>query len=295
MKPGKTTMILDNPKKQKTEAILNSIKDLPSIPKVVFEVTSLLNDSKTSTNRLSDVIGKDQGLTSKLLAISNSPLYGLKRKVSSIEFAVLVLGFQEIRNIVAALSFVDAIEVLPSNYFDPQEFWLHSMLVGTAAKGISQHLGFEFGSEAFVAGLLHDLGILVIHKFFSKEFVEIITKASSENMTILEAEANVLGLTHQEIGKFLAEKWELPLLLCDSINYHHNPSEANENKYFVSIIHLVDLMTQRLRVGQFYWDKDIILDNNILELLNFHSEEAIDNFIADYDEMFKVTSESLKI
>ena len=208
-------MILDNPKKQKTEAILNSIKDLPSIPKVVFEVTSLLNDSKTSTNRLSDVIGKDQGLTSKLLAISNSPLYGLKRKVSSIEFAVLVLGFQEIRNIVAALSFVDSIEVLPSNYFDPQEFWLHSMLVGTAAKGISQHLGFEFGSEAFVAGLLHDLGILVIHKFFSKEFVEIITIASAEKMTILEAEANVLGLTHQEIGKFLAEKWELPLLLCE--------------------------------------------------------------------------------
>jgi HD-like signal output (HDOD) protein len=221
-------------------------------------------------------------------------LYGLKRKVSSIEFAVLILGFQEIKNIVAALSFVDAIEVVPTKFFDPEEFWLHSILVGTAAKGISQHLGFEFGSEAFVAGLLHDLGILIIHKFFNSEFVQIVFKASTENISILEAETQVLGLTHQEIGKFLAEKWDLPLILCDSISFHHNPSEANENNYFVSIIHLVDYMTQRLRVAQFYWDKEIVLDNKIIQILNFSSEEALDKLIADYDEMFKDTEESLK-
>ena len=288
-------MIPENQNRQKTESILAAIKDLPSIPKVVFEVTRLLNDSKTATNRLSEVIGKDQGLTSKVLAIANSPLYGIKRKVSSIEFAVLILGFQEIKNIVAALSFVDSIEVVPTEYFDPQEFWLHSMLVGTAAKGISQHLGFEFGSEAFVAGLLHDLGILVIHKFFHPEFIQIVEKASSENMSILKAEAEVLGLTHQEIGRFLAEKWDLPLILCESINYHHTPSQAIENKYFVSIIHLVDYMTQCLGVANFYWDRDMVMDNQILELLNFPSKAAVDNFILDYDDMFKVTAESLKI
>ena len=199
-------MTPNNHRRQRTENILAAIKDLPSIPKVVFEVTRLLNDSKTATNKLSEVIGKDQGLTSKVLAIANSPLYGIKRKVSSIEFAVLILGFQEIKNIVAALSFADSVEATPTQYFDPQEFWLHSMLVGTAAKGISQHLGFEFGSEAFVAGLLHDLGILVIHKFFSFEFVQIIERANSKNIPIIQAETDVLGLTHQEIGRFLAEK-----------------------------------------------------------------------------------------
>ncbi len=288
-------MAYDNPKRQRTETILASIKDLPSVPKVVFEVTRLLNDSKTATNRLSEVIGKDQGLTSKVLAIANSPLYGIKRMVSSIEFAVLILGFQEIKNIVAALSFADSIDVAPSDYFNPQEFWLHSVLVATAARRISQQLGFEFGSEAFVAGLLHDLGILVIHKFFNTEFIQIIKKAKSEKMSILQAEVEVLGLTHQEIGRFLVEKWDLPLILCESLNYHHAPSEANENKYFVSVIHFVDYMTQRLRVAQFYWDKDIILDNIILKLLNFPSEEAVDNFIADYHDMFKATAESLKI
>jgi HD-like signal output (HDOD) protein len=288
-------MISDSLKKQRTEEILRIIKDLPSIPKVVFEVTKLLNNSKTSANLLSEIIGKDQGLTSKVLAIANSPLYGLKRKVSSIEFSVLVLGFHEIKNIVAALYFADSIEVAPSLYFNLQEYWLHSVLVGTAARGISQHLGFEFGSEAFVAGLLHDLGILVIHKFFEPEFIQIIKKAGNENVPILEAEAQVLGLTHEEIGRFLFEKWDLPLILCDSINYHHTPSEAAENKYFVSIIHLVDYMTQRLRVGRFNWDNNMVLDYKILDLLNFHSEEALDTFISDFDEMFKVTADSLKM
>ena len=286
-------MISDSLKKQRTEEILRIIKDLPSIPKVVFEVTKLLNNSKTSANLLSEIIGKDQGLTSKVLAIANSPLYGLKRKVSSIEFSVLVLGFHEIKNIVAALYFADSIEVAPSLYFNLQEYWLHSVLVGTAARGISQHLGFEFGSEAFVAGLLHDLGILVIYKFFNSEFAQMIKTADDKDITILEAETQVLGLTHQEIGKFLFEKWDLPLILCDSINYHHTPSEAVENKYFVSVVHLVDYMTQRLKVARFYWDDEIVLDNKILELLNFSSEEAVDNFITGYDEMFKATAESL--
>ena len=282
-------------KKEKTEAVLAGIKNLPSIPKVVFEVTKLLNDSKTPTNQLAEIISKDQGLTSKILAVANSPLYGIKRKVSSIEFAILVLGFQDIRNIVTALSLADSIKTAPSKFFDPYEFWLHSMVVGTAAKGISLNFGFDFGSEAFVAGILHDIGILVIYKFFNPEFNQIIDIINSEKISMLEAEKKALGITHQEIGKFLSEKWELPYILCDSLNYHHRPMKTLENKYFVSIIHLVDYMTQKLGVGNFYWDKDFELDPGIIELLNFPSEEALDNFIADYDEMFRVTAESLKI
>ncbi len=281
--------------KQRTEAVLSAIKSLPSIPKAVFEVIKLLNDPKTSTGQLAEVMSKDHGLTAKVLAIANSPLYGIKRKVSSIEFAILVLGFQEIKNIIMALSFVETMKAIPAHYFDPMEFWLHSLVVGTGAKGISQHLGFDFGSEAFVAGLFHDVGVLVIYNYFNPEFKQIIETASSENMSIFEAEKKIMGLSHQEIGKYLAEKWNLPLQLCDAIFYHHNPNECSENKYFVSVIHLVDYMTQRLGIAEFFWDKEILPDNSILETLNFPSEEALDNFIVGYDEMFKVTAESLKI
>ncbi len=282
-------------KKEKTEAVLAGIKNLPSIPKVVFEVTKLLGDSKTATNQLADIISKDQGLTSKLLTVANSPLYGIKRKVSSIEFAILVLGFEDIRNIVTALSLAESIKTAPSKYFDPYEFWAHTMVVGTAAKGISLNFGFDFGSEAFVAGILHDMGILVIYKFFNNEFNQIVELTKTENIKIIEAEKRVLGITHQEMGKFLAEKWDLPISLCDALNYHHRPLSSLENKYFVAIIHLVDYMTQKLGVASFYWDKDFELDHGIIDLLNFPSEEALNNFIIDYEDMFKVTAESLQI
>lgn len=282
-------------KRQKTFAALSGIKNLPSIPKVVFEVTRLLNSPDKSPGALAELISKDQGLTSKVLNVANSPLYGIKRSVSSIEFAVLILGFQDIQSIVTALSLADTINIIPGVNFDPIEFWMHSMVVGTAARGISQHMGLDFGGEAFVAGILHDIGELVIYKYFKNDFNLILEKANSENQTITDSELEVFGMSHQEIGKFLADKWNLPDILCEAINSHHHPSTTSGNKKFVSVIHLVDYMTHRLEIAASYWDRDFNLDDKILDILNFPSVEALDNFIVDYEEMFKVTASSLKI
>lgn len=280
----------DEVKRQKTELKLAGIKNLPSIPKVIFDVTKLLNAGEPSAHALSGVIIKDPGLTTKLLAIANSPLYGIKRKVSSLEFAILVLGFQEIKNIVTALSIADSFKIASDKNFSPLDFWIHSMVTGSAAKGISQHLGFDFGSDAFVAGALHDMGILVIHKFFNPEFQEI---ASADN--ILKAEYDILGMSHQETGRYLAEKWQLPLSLCDALLYHHRPSESQKNAEFVSVIHLVDYMTKRLNTASFYWDKQLEFDEEVLSILNFKSAEELDDFIEGYAEMFSVTAAAIHI
>lgn len=288
-------MINIEDKRRKNLAVLSGIKNLPSIPKVVFEVTKLLNDPDKSPSSLAELISKDQGLTSRILTVANSPLYGIKRKVSSIEFAVLVLGFKDIQSVVTALSLVDTINIIPGINFDPIEFWMHSMVVGTAARGISQHLGFEFGGEAFVAGILHDIGELVTYKYFKDDFNRILEKTNQENINVIDSENEILGMNHQEIGKFLADKWNLPDILCDAINSHHFPSKTASDKKFVSVIHLVDYMTCRLKIAASYWDKGFVLDKNILDILNFPSEDALDNFIVDYEEMFKVTASSLKI
>ncbi len=282
-------------KKQQTLAVLSGIKNLPSIPKVVFEVTKLLRDPGKSPSVLADLISKDHGLTSKVLTVANSPLYGIKRKVSSIEFAVLILGFRDIQNVVTALSLVDTIKIIPGINFDPVEFWTHSMVVGTAARGISQHMGFDFGGEAFVAGILHDFGEMVIYKYFNGIFNSIIENSAAENLSMTDSEIDALGMSHQEIGAYLADKWNLPDILCETINTHHVPSKSSSDKKFVAVIHLVDYMTYRLGIADSYWDKDFVLDKNILDILNFPSEDALDNFIADYEDMFKVTADSLKI
>ncbi|MBZ0198330.1 MAG: HDOD domain-containing protein [Ignavibacteriaceae bacterium] len=282
-------------KRSQTEKILGNIKDLPSIPKVIFEVTKLLGNSEPSAHTLSGIIIKDAGLTTKLLAIANSPLYGIKRKVSSLEFAILVLGFQEIKSIVTALSLADSFKITGDKYFSPLEFWIHSMVTGSAAKGISQHLGFNFGSDAFVAGALHDLGIMVIHKYLHKQYNEIVEFSNHSGVTKLEAELEILGMSHQEIGKFLAEKWALPILLCDTLQYHHDPLAAKENKSFVAVIHLVDYMTHKLNIGSFYWDDNFHFDLNVLPILGISSEKELEEFIQDYEGLFSVTASSIRI
>lgn len=282
-------------KKEKTERTLAGIRQLPSIPKVLFEVTKLLNDPSASPNKLAQLISKDQGLTTRMLTIANSPLYGIKRKVSSLEFAVLVLGFQEIKDIVTALSLVDSFSIQNDTNFNPMDFWIHSMVVGTAAKSISQNLGHQFGGDAFVAGILHDLGIMVIYKFFNPQFKEIINLSNSNDLPIIESELEVLGITHQEVGRFLAEKWSLPLQLCESLNYHHTPALAKESREIPTIVHLCDYMTQKFNIASFYWDNGIELDKSVMDILKFKSEDELNNFINNLEEDFRVTAESIKI
>lgn len=281
-------------RKEATLARLANFKNLPSIPKVLFEVTKLLNSPSATTLKLAELISKDPGLTTKILTVANSPLYGIKRKVSSIEFAIIVLGQQEIKDVVTAISLADSFKITASPNFDPIEFWVHSMVTGSAAKNISQNLGFSFGSDAFVAGILHDMGILVIYNFMSKEFDQIASCAKEKGTPILEAEKEILGLTHQEIGKFLAEKWNLPTQLCDTLNFHHNPSQSSHIE-LTSIIHLVDYMTQKLGYGKLPWDNNTDLDQTVLDVLHFANTDELDTFIAEYKELFELTASSIRI
>lgn len=282
-------------KRAKTESALKDIKNLPLIPKVMFEVTKMLRDPGVTTNNLAGLIAKDQGLTAKILSVANSPLYGLQRKVTSLEFSIIVLGYKEIANIVTAVSLADAVKISSDKDFDQVDFWIHSMVVGTAAKSIAQHLGFlDLGSDSFVAGVLHDFGIQVLHRFLHKEFISVLNQVNS-NTGFLDAENSVLGLTHQEVGRFLAEKWNLPALLCDVLHYHHIPGKAVEHKVISSIVHLADYMTQKLQVGYFYYDNGMNFDRSILETLQFSSEEELDKFIMEYRDLFIQTANSIRL
>jgi HD-like signal output (HDOD) protein len=141
--------------RKKSELTLSNVYNLPAMSATMLEVSKLLDDPSTNTAALSKIIGKDQGLSTKILSIANSPLYGLTRKVSTIDFAILIIGYQDIKNIVVALTMVDSFKNKSDKYLDQNSFWQHSMLAGTAAKRVAEDLGFRIGSEAFVAGLLH--------------------------------------------------------------------------------------------------------------------------------------------
>lgn len=283
-------------KKENTLNLLSSIKNLPMIPKVVFNVTKMLSDPAISTYSLSAEIGRDQGLTAKVLSIANSPMYGLQRKVTSLEFAIVVLGYKEMSDIVTAISLADTMKVTTDKYFNQEEFWFHSLVVGTAAKSISHNLGhLDIGSDAFVAGILHDIGIQIIHKFLHPKFIEIIELVKKENMFLLDAEMEVLGLTHQDIGGYLAVKWNLPETLISPISYHHQPVNAQAYKTITAIVHLADYMAQFHKMGSFNYGPELTLDESIIETLKFSNLEELGEFILNYKDLYAQTIASVRL
>ena len=281
-------------KKERTELVLNNIHNLPTLPQNLRETLEVLNDPEPSNYALCKAISKDQGLVTKILMIANSPLLGMHRKVTTIDYAILVLGHSEIKNVVSVLSMLESFKNKTDRYLDQKKFWIHSFLTGIASRRFAEDFDFPNEGEAFIAGFLHDLGISIIHKFFHSSFIEILNQVKEMNLTYQEAELNVLGMTHSQIGHYLTEKWDFPAPLCDAILYHHNPESSANNKPLASIIHLADYMTRRLKIGNAYWDENILLNVEELELLRIRTMDEADKFIARYEELFKNQMEVIR-
>ncbi len=281
---------------KKTLEEFNNIKNLPTIPKVVMEVNDMVRNHTGNVGLLAEAVGKDQGLTTKILTVANSPLYGLPKKVSSIEFAIMLLGMAEIANIVTALSLASVVQGRDVEGFDYMKFWKHSMIVGTAAKDIARRLSFsEFAGDAFVAGMLHDIGIQLMAKFSPDRFKDIVNMVQENKISYLEAERTVLGVSHAEIGGFMATKWNLPSNLTQTIEYHHLPSNIGDENITLNIVHLADSMTQMFDIGTHDCDSNVELDESIIKTLNFSDKSELEEFVEEYFLIFQDTADLIKL
>ena len=255
-----------------------------------------MDNDKTSAADLCKVISQDQGIVTKILAVANSPLYGLPRRVSTIEFAVVIIGFEHIKNILVALSLVEAFKSRTTPNWNQSGYWTHSLLTATAAKRIADDLHYPKSGEVFTAGLLHDLGLIVLQRYLNSEFKLIHKKVHEEQFSYLSAEEFVLNFTHQDIAEFLLEKWNFPPYISESVLFHHTPSSSSDKaRMLASLIHLADYMTQKLNIGSFEWDNDYVFDENVLDILGFGNHEYLEKFIASYEPLFKSHLESINL
>jgi len=281
---------------KKTLDEFKNIKNLPTIPKVVLEVNEMLRTHSGDIARLTSIIGKDQGLTTKILSVANSPLYGLPRNVSSLEFGIMLLGMGEISNIVTALSLASVVRGGEMKNFNYMNFWTHSMLVATASKDIAKRLGFpEIAGDAFVAGMLHDIGIQLTARFFPDHYETITFMVEEKNISYYKAEMAILGLTHEDIGQFLITKWNLPGNLAEVLKYHHTPLSLGKENVTLNIVHLADMMTKLFDIGSFGWDKSSELDESIMSVLNFSDKDELNEFIEEYFEIFQDTADGMRL
>ena len=211
------------------------------------------------------MISTDQALTAKVLKIANSPFYGFPRKISTIDFAIIVLGYDALKEIVISISLVSSLQRKSDAHFDAKAFWDHSILSGVLARRLARDLGYRVSGEVFVGGLLHDMGISVLHRYFKNEYQRITEIIKETDLTALEAEESVLGVTHADVGGWLAERWNLPNHLVEAITMHHTPGLAKQNKDLVALIHCADIFAWRMNPQPMDFDKGADFDRGCPE------------------------------
>ncbi len=257
---------------------IKTILQLPALPKIATEVVDLVDNPKTSAMKLSKVILSDQALTAKVLKIANSPFYGYPRKISTVEFAIIVLGFDALKEIVISISLVSALQKKSDEYFHQKAFWDHAIATATVARRMARDLDYRVSGEAFVGGLLHDMGISILHRYFNSEFKQIVEEARSAKSSYMLAEERVLGATHAEVGGWLAERWNLPDHLIDVLFHHHFPEKAEKNPELVALIHCADIVANRLNGIAIEFDKDIDFSEDALDILKITDRSVLEQY-----------------
>jgi putative nucleotidyltransferase with HDIG domain len=215
---------------------LDTIPDIPTLPKIAIKMNKMLQEDDVSIIRLSQVIENDQAMVTKILRLVNSSFYQFKSKIETIPRAIAVLGLNTIRNAVLSVSFMDAFRGEGNQKdFDISEFWRHSIAVGVTSRHLAERTGLELPDDCFVVGLLHDIGKVVLAQYFREEFGDVVALHRRDGITFYEAEKIVLPLTHAEVGGHLAEKWQLPDSLTHAIRHHHGIGESGST-FNLSII-----------------------------------------------------------
>ena len=231
-------------------ATLKKIVDLPTISQVHDRITNLLASDRSSAADVAKIMEIDQSITAKTLRLANSAVFGFNRNVSSVKEAVAMIGFEQVTDLVTAVSTFEALgRVKESPHFNRMAFWEHSIGCGTIAKVVSEKIKMD-PERAFVAGLLHDIGKVVMDGYFPEYFGEALQLASDEDIPIHDAESKRLPIAHDSVGSVLARQWNLPEPLIDIIGAHHTlKPNKSANMRLTLLIHVADAQCRLLGVG----------------------------------------------
>jgi putative nucleotidyltransferase with HDIG domain len=249
-----------------------SIGDLPSLPNVVTQIIRLVENPTTSAAQVSQAINTDQALIAKVLRLANSAYYGFPYQISTVAHATVILGFRAVKTLVIS-AFASAWFDEKGDAIDRQQLWQHAVGCGVAARLLAPRAGWTDGEEAFTAGLLHDIGRVMLDRYAHRQLREAVTRARAEGLSLRAAELNVFGFTHCDIGRHMTEQWKFPTTLSTVVGYHHAPLQSPAHAPLVLAVAGGELLCSRLTIGN---DDDAVspeFEQTVLKALRMSSED----------------------
>ena len=219
---------------------LDQIDDLPTLPVIALELNRILQNYDAPINQVTALVEKDQAMVPRILKLVNSAFFGFRSRISNIGHAVSLLGFNMIRSAVVSVAVIDAFADRELSGLDMSVFWTHSIKVAVLSRHLAASRQMENPEDAFTAGLIHDIGKIVLRQYFPDQFKAVWEKMKQDKMDFTVAERQVCPLTHARIGAHLTKKWQLPQSLVDAVRYHHTTSRVASNPDLVLAVHTAD-------------------------------------------------------
>ena len=234
--------------------IINKVRRLPTLPTVANKVTRLIKDPTCTAIKVSEVIDKDQSLTTRVLRLVNSAFYSLYTEVTNVRHAVALLGFKTISQIVISISVFDVFKGGHGREFNREEFWKHSIGCAVISQMIAQRAHYPRADDCFTAGLMHDIGKVVLDQYLHEEMTKVIQLMQEREIYFADAEKEVMGLNHADIGGQVMKNWNIPLPIMVAVKHHHqHPNERKGSAFsqdlIVDIVRLSNVICKREKIG----------------------------------------------
>lgn len=230
--------------------IVSKVNDMPVLPSRVKKIIELTEDPDSTIEDLEKEILMDQSLTSRILKLANSAHYGYPRKINTVSQATILLGFKTIKSMALASTINKMMALELKGYaLEKNDLWTQSQTCAIISRYIAKEIRFSDPETAYIGGLLRDIGKTILNYYVEKEYNAIVNKVEYDNLSFLEAEEEILRFNHAQVGEKIAEKWNFPKDLVETIGLHHTPEKSTINPTLVSIVHIADAITMMMGIS----------------------------------------------
>ncbi|MBW2222091.1 MAG: HDOD domain-containing protein [Deltaproteobacteria bacterium] len=273
-------------KTNKVENIIGSVDKLPTLPIIYTKLTNLLQSPNATAKMISDVISEDQSIAVRVLNLVNSAFYSLPQKIGNLKHAIVILGLNQIRNLVLVTSTIKMFrEIKSDSSFNMQKFWEHSIGCAVAARVLAETAYLKSPDDVFTGGLLHDIGKLVHAIYLKEDFAAVIDDVRESGLPVIEVEKRIFGCDHTYTGRELAIKWNLSEGTVDMIRHHHLSDNSAELTKEISAVHIGNTLCIALGLGSGGEKKVPVAQMKAWEILDIEMNN-LETIIERIDRLF---------